>query len=291
MHPAEAQQGLCLPQQAGAHGRLVHRPHHVRVEAAVGAALAAVGPLRARGVWGTALPSPSIWRGSSPKTVHAPQCPHSCPTRHTTLHVHGSGTPQLTPTAGLSPPCPPCSHVCASPFLHLAVCQPHLKVCKPQDPGVSALCKPVTPRAPRTQHQPRCPPVSPRVPAHVHVERGCGGGARLLGRLRGRFHGRTRSRCSSRATPAGQSRSDSRQLPRPPPHRRHGPAAPPEPSGNRAGPPPVRGAGAGRWDRGGTGAGAGTESWDMLAVNDGVLGSASCPGAGNTGVSVLSQGH
>lgn len=96
--------------------------------------------------------------------MHAPQCPHSCPTRHTTLHVHGSGTPQLTPTAGLSPPCPPCSHVCASPFLHLAVCQPHLKVCKPQDPGVSALCKPVTPRAPRTQHQPRCPSVSPRVP-------------------------------------------------------------------------------------------------------------------------------
>lgn len=53
MHPAEAQQGLCLPQQAGAHGRLVHRPHHVRVEAAVGAAQPAVGPLRARGVWGT----------------------------------------------------------------------------------------------------------------------------------------------------------------------------------------------------------------------------------------------
>lgn len=116
-------------------------------------------------------------------------------------------------------------------------------------------------------------PVSPRVPAHVHVERGCGGGARLLDRLRGRFHGRTRSRCPSRATPAGQRRSDSRQLPRPTPRRRHGPAAPPAPSGAA---PECAGPGRGA----GTGQGAGTESCSAQG------GHAGCKWRG-AGVSVL----
>lgn len=81
-HVAEAQQCLCLPHQTGAHRRLVHRRHHVLVEAAVGAVLAAVGPLRAQGVGGA----------------------HGCPTEGARLCTHSARTPNAhQPHPGVLP--------------------------------------------------------------------------------------------------------------------------------------------------------------------------------------------
>lgn len=86
LHLAEAEQGTRLLHQAGTHSRLVHRGHHVLVEVAVGAALAAVGPLRAQGAMGDrCTPTPAHappWGGGELPQPHAqapalPTCPRA----------------------------------------------------------------------------------------------------------------------------------------------------------------------------------------------------------------------
>lgn len=153
LHMAEAQQGLCLPHQTGAHGRLIHSWHHVLVEATVGAVLAAVGPLRAQGVCG-ARGCPTA--GSRPRTQHRPPVP----TTHTpgccSLHTQSLQRPNV--------------RVAVAPHEHqqhqpAAATSGSPSVAEPRSPRIRAPYAP-TPASPRSRarREPlsRAPPVQGR---------------------------------------------------------------------------------------------------------------------------------